>query len=191
LGCYDGKTIEFLDCPPETYLGLDANWEGGLDSGREKWKGVSNIEMRLCRNPEDIPSPPTPYNVGICMETLEHVPPDIVDPYLQRLSEVIKGHIFVTVPIERGLIFLLKHGFKKILGMKDSSFRKGEVFNSIIGRLDRVTRHEHKGFDDRILVRQIENYFDIVSVSGVFPGVPIIGLNLTIGIVARTRTPQD
>ena len=190
LGCYDGKTIEFLDCLPEAYLGLDANWEGGLDAGRVKWKHWPNIELRLCRNPLDIPTPQSPYTVGICMETLEHVPPDIVEPYLQKLSGVIKGHIFITVPVERGLAFLIKHGLKRLLGMKDNSFRKGEFFNSVIGKLDRVMRHEHKGFDDRVLVRQIEKHFDIISVSGVFPGLPIIGLNLTIGIVARTRTSQ-
>lgn len=190
LGCYDAKTIEFLDCVPETYLGLDANWEGGLDAGRLKWKDLSNVELRSCRRPEDIPAAQKPFDVGVCMETLEHVPPDIVEPYLKRLSEVINGHLFITVPIERGLVFLLKHGLKRILGMKDDPFAQGEFFNCVIGKLDKVARREHKGFDDRVLVHQIEKYFDIVNVSGVFPGLPIASMNLTIGIVARTRNPQ-
>lgn len=190
LGCYDAKTIEFLDCVPETYLGLDANWEGGLDAGQLKWKDLSNVELRSCRRPEDIPAAQKPFDVGVCMETLEHVPPDIVEPYLKRLSEVINGHLFITVPIERGLVFLLKHGLKRILGMKDDPFAQGEFFNCVIGKLDKVARREHKGFDDRVLVHQIEKYFDIVNVSGVFPGLPIASMNLTIGIVARTRNPQ-
>ena len=187
LGCYDGKTVGFLDCAPEAYLGLDANWEGGLDSGKVKWKDFANIELRHCRKPEDIPAPQKPYDIGICMETLEHLPPDLVDPYLFKLSQVIEGYLFITVPIERGFMFLLKHCLKKILGMKDDTFSKMEFINSVIGRLDKVKRGEHKGFDDRALVKQVERYFNIVSVSGVFPGLPIRSLNLTIGIIAKSR----
>ena len=190
LGCYDGKTVEFLDCPPEAYLGLDANWEGGLDSGKVKWKDFANIELRHCRTPEDIPAPQRAYDVGICMETLEHLPPDLVDPYLFKLSQVIEGYLFITVPIERGLIFLLKHGLKKVLGMKDDTFSKMEFVSSVIGRLGKVRRREHKGFDDRALVKQVEKYFDVVRLSGVFPGLPVLSLNLTIGIIARTRSPK-
>jgi len=187
LGCYDGKTVEFLDCAPEAYLGLDANWEGGLDSGKIKWKDFANIELRHCRKPEDIPDSHKPYDIGICMETLEHVPPDLVDPYLFKLSQVIEGYLFITVPIERGLVFLLKHGLKKILGMKGDTFSKMEFINSVIGRLGKVKRREHKGFDDRALVKQVEKYFNIVGVSGVFPGLPIRSLNLTIGIIAKSK----
>jgi hypothetical protein len=190
LGCYDGKTIEFLDSAPGRYLGLDANWEGGLDSGKARWKEFSNVELRHCRKPDDIPSPDRPYDVGICMETLEHVPPCIVEPYLQRLSQIIGGHLFITVPVERGLVFLLKHGLKRILGMKDETFRKGEFINSVLGRLNEVERHEHKGFDDRALVKQVGKYFDVVSVSGVFPGFGILSLNLTVGIIARARAAR-
>ena len=71
------------------------------------------------------------YDVGICMETLEHIPPDLVEPYSKRLSQVIEGYLFITVPIERGLVFLLKHGAKKVLGMKDDRFDKGEFINSV------------------------------------------------------------
>ena len=190
LGCYDGKTIEFLDSPPGHYLGLDANWEGGLHKAILKWQSVPKIEFKYCKTPEDIPVVQEEFDVGVCMETLEHVPPDMVEPYLKRLSEVINGHLLITVPIERGLVFLLKHGLKKILGMKDDSFAGTEFFNCVLGKLDRVARREHKGFDDRVLLRQIEKYFDIVNVSGVFPGLPILSLNLTIGILARTKNPR-
>lgn len=191
LGCYDGKTLEFLDFAPDRYLGLDANWEGGLNSGKVKWKDFPNIELRHCRKPEEIPAPQQPFNVGVCMETLEHVPVDLVEPYLLKLSQVVEGYLFITVPVERGLVFLLKHGLKKILRMKDDAFQNMEFINCILGRMDKVKRREHKGFDDRLLVRQVEKYFDVVGVSGVFPGLGILGLNLTIGIIARTKGLQS
>src|SRR4051812_44578613 len=54
LGCFDGKTLELLDQPPAHYLGLDANWEGGLDAGKLRYRDMPNVEMRLCRKPGDI-----------------------------------------------------------------------------------------------------------------------------------------
>lgn len=191
LGCHDGKTLEFLNDEPEQYLGLDANWEGGLDLGRLKWKDKRNVAFQHCLKPSDIAVPEHPYDVGICMETLEHVPPDLVEPYLKRLSEVIKGYLFITVPIERGVVFLIKHGLKKVLRMQDMPFdtiEAAEFLNSVIGRLDKVKRHEHKGFDDRSLVLQVNGYFDIVKVTGICPGFPLRSLNLTIGIVAKTKS---
>jgi hypothetical protein len=187
LGCFDGKTIEFLGSLPECYLGLDANWEGGLDAGTERWKHSPNVELRLCKKPEDIPLAEGPFDVGICMETLEHIPPELVEPYLFRLSRVIDGYLFITVPIERGLIFLVKQILKRTLGMKHESFHGGEFLNCVLGRMSKVRRREHKGFDDRALVSQVRKYFEVISVTGIFPKSPILALNLTIGIVARTR----
>ena len=190
LGCHDGKTLEFLQNEFEQYLGLDANWEGGIDLGQLKWKHNSNVRFRHCVKPEDITTPEKPYDVGICMETLEHIPPDLVKPYLQRLSEVIEGYLFITVPIERGAVFLLKHGLKRILRMPDLPFdtiEAGEFLNSVMGRLARVKRYEHKGFDDRLLIKDVSDYFHVLKVVGIYPGLPIPSLNTTIGIVAKSR----
>lgn len=187
LGCFDGKTIELLDQPPACYLGLDANWEGGLDAGKRRFSDRPNVEMRLCRKPCDIPTPAVPFNVGICMETLEHLPAEIVEPYLLRLSQVVNGYLFITVPVERGPVFLLKHGTKRLLRMQDDRFSRREFFDSVLGRMERVERREHKGFDDRALVRAVRQYFNVVSIAGIFPGLPIHSLNLTIGIIAKTR----
>lgn len=78
-------------------------------------------------------------------------------------------------------------GLKRLLGMKDDPFRGREFLNSVLGRLSRVERREHKGFDDRALVDGVRKYFDVVSISGVFPGLPVRSLNLTIGVIARTK----
>jgi len=190
LGCFDGRIIDLLDSQPSYYLGLDANWEGGLDAGRRRWQDRPNVEMVLCRDPADIATPAMPFGVGICMETLEHVPPELVEPYLLRLSQVANGYLFITVPIERGLVFLLKHSVKRLLGMKDDSFSGWDFINSVLGRLDRVERREHKGFDDRVLVKAVSKFFDVIRIAGVFPGFPIRSLNLTIGIIAKTKEPR-
>ena len=123
------------------------------------------------------------------METLEHVPPEFVEPYLFELSRAINGYLFITVPVERGLVFFVKHSLKKALRMKHESFGALEFLNCVFGRMSKVSRREHKGFDDRALVSQVKKYFDVISVTGVFPKFPTPALNLTIGIVAKTRVP--
>jgi hypothetical protein len=190
LGCFDAKTVEYLSHEPQKYLGLDANWEGGLDQARAAYKHSSFIELLYCQNADCIPIPSEPYNVGVCMETLEHVAPALLDPYLTKLSLVVNGYVFFTVPVELGLMFLMKHGFKRLLGMSDHPFdriNRKEFLNCVLGRLDKVKRDEHKGFDYRIFIDQVAKHFDVARVSGVFPGLPFPSLNLTIGIVARTK----
>src|SRR5919205_2575279 len=61
LGCFDGKLIDLLDWPPAYYLGLDANWEGGLEAGKRRCGHTPNVEMKLCCKPADIPTPAAPF----------------------------------------------------------------------------------------------------------------------------------
>ena len=64
LGCFDGKTIGYLEAAGvrvRSYLGLDADWEGGLAIGRERFRDRPEIELRLCRTPDEIPTPPRPF----------------------------------------------------------------------------------------------------------------------------------
>ena len=75
LGCYDGKVINYIPKRPTRYLGLDANWEGGLDIAKDKWGHQSNYMFRQCKTPEEMGIRGEQYDISICMETLEHIPP--------------------------------------------------------------------------------------------------------------------
>ncbi|WP_447985013.1 hypothetical protein [Nitrospira sp. Nam74] len=190
LGCYDAKTLSFLNDEPEEYLGLDANWEGGLDIGRLKWKDRPNISLQYCLEPPDIPIPPRPYTVGICMETVQHIPPHLLRPYLERLNEVVEGYLFFTIPVERGVIFFLRRGLKKIMRMEDYNFKNTpirEFLYCAMGRLNQVKRRDNKGFDDRTVVDELAGLCDIVKVSGILPGLPWPSLNFQVGIIAKTK----
>src|SRR6267142_3986212 len=52
LGCYDGRALDFIPSP-QRYVGMDANWEGGLDLARvhRRMEGYDFIEVRC---PSDI-----------------------------------------------------------------------------------------------------------------------------------------
>ncbi|MEZ2355015.1 hypothetical protein [Caballeronia sp. RCC_10] len=62
-----------------------------------------------------------------------------------------------------------------------------ELVYATLGRMDRVKRNEHKGFDYAALVRQMRKYFDIVEVSGHPFGFLPARLCFSIGIIAKPK----
>jgi len=185
LGSFDGKMIDYLPEKPLRYLGLDANWEGGIELARERWKHEPNFTFRECHTPENMEIGGEKFDISICMDTLEHVPPKLVDPYLYELSRVTTGYIFISVPNEKGVVFFFKYFFKKLLGGDTQRYSVGECINATLGRMDKVTRNEHKGFDYDIVIQSVSKYFDTYRLSGYpFEFLPK-SLNFGIGIIGK------
>ena len=59
---------------------------------------------------------------------------------------------------------------------------------STLGRLDRVERNEHKGFDYHALAAQVARHFSDVRLHGVSPPYLPPFLCLTVAITARSRS---
>ncbi len=186
LGCFDGKTIDFLPAFPQRYLGLDANWEGGLDLGRERWADASGCEFRACESPTEMGIEDERFDIAVCMETLEHVPPELVEPYLAEIARVTTHRAFFTVPNEIGPVFAAKH-LAKVAFAEADDYRLAEYINATLGRSHRVARHEHKGFDYRTFVEQVGRHFEVLEVSGHPLGALPPLLNFGVGVVARPR----
>ena len=85
LGCFDGKLLEFLPKYPKYYQGYDANWEGGLETAINSWKDHKYINFSFADDPIYIDN--NNYDLGVSIETFEHLPPDLICPYLMKLSE--------------------------------------------------------------------------------------------------------
>jgi len=166
LGCFDGKLIDLLPRRPRRYLGLDANWEGGLDLARQRWRDVPGYEFRLCRSAEEMFVEDGPYELGVAMETLEHVAPALADAYLEGLARCVRGHLFVTVPNEKGLFLLAKTVIRRLACGPGQKYTAAELLNGVLGRMDKIERIEHKGFDYAVLVKQVDRYFRVLEVSG-------------------------
>ena len=188
LGCFDGRALDYLPTTPIKYDGFDMNWEGGLDKANHRKR--EGITFNYAALPKDLPSSEKPkYELGICMETFEHIPPKLVCPYLEKLSQLINGYLLITVPNEKGVFFLLKRLLKPKqdeLGAYKFNFK--EYIHILFGRTNMVERNEHKGFDYDHLIYDIRKYFDIVEVDG-YPKYFFIPLFLSFGagIVAKSK----
>ncbi len=182
LGCFDGKAIAYLPRVPSRYVGCDANWEGGLDLARNAWRATPGIEFRECRSPSDVRLGGETFDAAICMDTLEHVPPESLPDYVDLLARAARGFVLVTVPNEKGMAFAAKYLYKAVAGGNEP-YSAREVLDAALGRLDRVARREHKGFDYAAVVSLLSRRLAIESVSGIpFGGLPP-PLNASVGIV--------
>ena len=186
LGCFDGKAIEFLPSEPDYYVGYDANWEDGITLARQKWGSHPNYRFRICTTPAEMDLSGERFDVAIAMETLEHVPEEMVRPYLEKLAGATDQYLLITAPNEKGVVFFFKHLVKLLFGeVEKHSF--AEFLNATLGRTDRVQRGHHKGFDYARLAKVVGEYFDVVEVTGQPISTLPPALNFTVGIVAKKR----
>jgi hypothetical protein len=191
LGCFDGRSIGALPHLPETYVGADAGWEGGLDQARINWPQYKFIQATKASELADVPE----ADVSICMETLEHVFPHEVGPYLDLLQRVTRKALIVTVPVEFGPAFLAKRLVKyarpHLISAYDSEFHSytfKEVVGATIGKTSWVKRGEHKGFDYRNLGAELAKRFDIKTAEGHPFGLVPGWMNFGFGFVCLRKT---
>lgn len=188
IGCFDGRLLDNLDQMPEMYFGLDANVENGLDAAITRFSDTPGYNLIESRSPNDFSQFPNSFfGLGVSLETIEHINPDDVETYLSELARVVNGHLLISVPNERGLVFALKFISKALFfgGKQDYSLK--EFIAASTGRMGRVKRNEHKGFDYKELYLLVDKYFDIQSCVGLpFRGLPK-SANLTIAIHAKSR----
>lgn len=189
LGCFDGRAIDWLPGKPSLYDGFDANWEGGLDIGRKRFAGNEQIRFHQCSSPLEMIPDAGGYDIGISLETMEHVPPEMVEDYLAVFARSIKTAAFFSVPNEIGLPFAGKFLAKKAIyrDSLDEPYTFAEFWNETLGQTQKVHRSEHKGFDYRRFLQQVTQKFDIQHVESIpYHWLPV-GLSFTVGIVARPK----
>ena len=122
---------------------------------------------------------------------LEHLPEKMVGEYLEKIAKHLDGYLFVTVPNEKGVVFLFKWLVKSIVFGDTKNYSLSEVFDATIGRMEKVSRNEHKGFDYRKMIGEIDAHFDVIKVSGIPFGALPCALNFGIGIIAVSRNEQQ
>jgi len=188
VGCHDGRALSYIPRPVRRFVGFDAGWGGGLDRAREQFAANEGYSFFRSTQPRDVTNLTEKFDFIICMETLEHLEPPIVEQYLQAFSAKLDGFLLITVPNEKGIALLAKAIGARIFGIdRIYPYTRAEFFWALWGRLERVTRSEHKGFDYSTLVNLVRKYFKHVRVEGVSPVRRPLSLALTIGITASHR----
>lgn len=185
LGCFDGRLVDNVGWGLARYLGLDADWEGGLDVARKKYACNDQFEFRKILVPEELDNLPSKsFAVAVSLETLEHIPDDILDGYIAQLRRLTTGGIVASVPNEKGLIFLIKWILKRVLYRASDGYTPREIFFATIGKMDRVARNEHKGFDYVEMGRHLSDHFGEIEYHSIpFRSLPLF-LSPTIGITS-------
>jgi hypothetical protein len=188
VGCHDARTLAFLPVPPARYLGLDANWDGGIEIAKREWSGHPGYDFAECKTASEITvGKRESFDIGIAFEVFEHLSDDVLDGYLAKLRELVKGYMFISVPVERGLPFVVRHALKKSMGWQPELYTGKEFLFAAFGSLDKVQRDNHKGFDYKRLVSHVDGYFQVSKVAGITPGLPGAGFNFNVGITAAAR----
>jgi len=188
LGCFDGRLLGYLPALPSAYLGIDKGVEGGIDRAIEAHHGRPALRFVKTGDPGVLEAEPDgSFSAAFALETMEHIPDEVLERYIAALAHKVDGHLFVTVPNEKGLVFLAKWLVKALIYRDGEPYTACEVIASTLGLTGLVERGEHKGFDYATLGRQIGRHFDEVRLSGIpFAWLPPF-LSFTVGITARSR----
>ncbi len=191
LGCFDGKTLDYLPNEVTKYAGYDANWEGGLDEGKEKYKDFDNYAFFESSTVESFNPEDERFDVVVCQETMEHLPTIDLEAFAQKLADATDKLAFVSVPNEMGIVLVLKYWFKRyFLGNKGNKYTSSELYHGFLGNMTKVERVEggHKGFSYKNLREILEKHFDVVSVEGIPFKALGPKLNMTIGMVLKPKS---
>ena len=185
LGCFDGRLLKYLPTKPKNYVGLDADWEGGLSEARSTFSEVG-LFFEKSETPKDLRKFSTDqFDVSIAMETVEHLPPDLVDEYISEIARITRDYFIVTVPNEKGMVFFFKYLIKRTILEGTQPYSLSEFLNATIGRMHKIQQDDHKGFDYDQLIAQISREFEVVKVEAIpFTYLPK-WTGFTVGIVAK------
>lgn len=190
LGCFDCRSLQYIP-RPKRYLGADAGWEGGINDAQMTYVNVPWAKLVVALTARDLePFQDQRFDYSVALETLEHIPEALLDGYLKFLARVTTKQLLITVPVEIGAVFLLKYLAKRLFsnleGGDTHTYTLAEVYWATLGRVDRVRRFEHKGFDYRIFIEQLRQYFDIVRVDGL-PFTRFPTLSFQVAILAEPK----
>lgn len=193
IGCFDGRAVEFLPQIPARYIGFDAGWEDALQLAARRWASQPHLEFRECLKADQMNLNGEKFDLVLALETLEHIPPQDLEPYLENVAASLKpgGAFLVSVPNEIGPVFAAKHMLKVAFIGNYETYSVREFIFATLGMVEKVQRREHKGFSYRRLIKTLERHFTVESTRGIPLGFLPPYLNFGVGIVCRPKAGQS
>jgi 2-polyprenyl-3-methyl-5-hydroxy-6-metoxy-1,4-benzoquinol methylase len=188
LGCFDGRFLTTVKEHVDRYFGMDADWEGGLSQAKARYNLENRYTFKQSVNPADLSVlKDNSYDCAVSLETLEHIDPELLPAYISEIARIVRGHFYVSVPNEKGLMLLIKHLAKVITGVPTDEYTISEFWSAVLGKMDKVGRLEHKGFDHDALRKLLSEHFIIEQkIALPFSRLPTM-FGATIAIVCRSK----
>ena len=189
IGCYDGRAVEFLPQIPARYIGFDAGWENALQLAAQRWAAQPHLEFRECLKADQMNLNGETFDLVMALETLEHIPPQDLGPYLETVAASLKpgGTLLVSVPNEIGPVFAAKHILKVAFIGGYETYSVREFIFATLGMVEKVERREHKGFSYRRLIKTLKQHFTVESARGIPFGFLPPYFNFGVGIVCHPK----
>jgi SAM-dependent methyltransferase len=205
-GCGDGTFLAMVHASFAESAGADVD-PGQIAECAARLGHLPGVSFGLTRDLAKS-SPPAAWDVVTCMEVLEHCLETERRRVVGELARLVRptGMVLVSVPIEVGPSVAGKQFFRALAGLRrlgDYAHREryspGEMLRSILGlSVGRVVfegkgpagpylYHGHKGFDFRVLERELAERFTIAR--RLFTPLPIAGplLNSQVWFVCAPR----
>ncbi len=187
IGCFDGRLLDFIP-EPRSYLGLDADSEGGFTSIPASKLDRENLSFVKSSHWQDLVGvADKSFDVCASLETIEHIPAEDVGEYIEQIARIVRKGLLFTVPNEKGPVFVAKRSVKWARGWYVQPYTSAEMMWASLGKLDRVKRDQHKGFDYRRLACELEPWFKVDLVQGMPFGAAPAWMGFTVGIRATVR----
>ena len=105
LGCFDGRCLESIETSVDYYVGVDADWEGGLSTAQAK-KWCCNAEFINSTTINNKMKNLRKFEYTICLETLEHIGERDIENYLDFLREKLRIVFYSSNEI--GIFLMIK-----------------------------------------------------------------------------------
>ena len=177
-GCGDGVLERLLSQEPK--------WKGSIIAVDVDGSEIRDCQNRLGNLPRtsfaemDVLQDTGGFDIIVCLEVLEHVPP--VEEVLQHLDELLKpgGLLVVSVPVETGVVLLAKQAIRLRLGGDyrfTERYSTSELIHALLPTAKTLHRpaytggdgkpyHGHKLFNWRWLRSRLQEVFSVEKAFG-------------------------
>jgi 2-polyprenyl-3-methyl-5-hydroxy-6-metoxy-1,4-benzoquinol methylase len=176
IGCAHAKTFEILNQKYNiNYVGIELN-KHFADTAKSRYEYYPNFRI-INDSIENHYVELEDVDFLMSLETLEHIPENIVVRLIEKIASANPKYFVCSVPNEVGPIIWIKNIGSLIMGyMRHKEYKWSETLYAGLYKLDKVEVHStgHKGFDWRWLAQTIRHNRKITdTLSSPFRWLPI------------------
>lgn len=165
-GCGDGYLLHELHRhQPELFI---SGYDPLITMAQQARELLSNTNIVVAERLADLPRPT--FELVLCLETCEHLVAEALQHTFVEIRQLVapNGSAIFSVPMERGLISLIKNLFRLRKRRGYENLNWSTIFSAVIGRHIRRPINmnlgfpyyfSHVGFDEREFEQQLRQHY--------------------------------